>query len=261
MGTSGICSDLVVVELGDGRVGSSLAGMILADNGARVLKVESASGDRFREELPSGWLVWNRGKESVVVDRASSDGRELVARLLRSADVVIDGDHPGVVEALGLGEEHIRAASPSIVWASITSFGPESDLSRVPADDALVMAKAGVFARGFFAFREGPIFSGACTTALVVHSLYRVAVSQSAASDPFRARALPSYGGARPWSMGTDGYASFASRYLHEYGATKENFGLVAITVATTPHAILMRQCAIPSRWTTISRRASSGGR
>jgi acetyl-CoA acetyltransferase len=87
------------------------------------------------------------------------------------------------------------------------------------------------------------VFSGACTTALVVHSLYRVAVSQSAASDPFRARAMPAFGGARPWSIGTDGYASFASRYLHDYGATKEDFGLVAINernhASRNPHAVM----------------------
>jgi acetyl-CoA acetyltransferase len=87
------------------------------------------------------------------------------------------------------------------------------------------------------------VYSGACTTALVVHSLYRVAVSRSAATDPFRARSLPSFGGARPWSMGSDGYASFASRYLHDYGATKEDFGLVAINernhASHNPHAVM----------------------
>ena len=161
MTAPGICSDLVVVELGDGRVASSLAGMMLADNGARVLKIEAPRGDRFRETLPSGWLVWNRGKESVVADLASSDGRALVARLLAAADVVIDGLDPGVADDLDLGEANTRASNASGVWASITSFGPTSELSRIPADDALVMAKAGVFARGLFAFRDGPIFTGA----------------------------------------------------------------------------------------------------
>ena len=87
------------------------------------------------------------------------------------------------------------------------------------------------------------VFSGACTTALVVHSLYRVAVSQSAASDPFRARAVPAYVGPRPWGMGSDGYASFATRYIHDYGATKEDFGLIAINdrshASHNPHAVM----------------------
>src|SRR5262249_33160548 len=161
MAGSALCSDLVVVELGDGRVASSLAGMILADNGARVLKVEPPGGDRLRETLPSGWLVWNRGKESVVADLASSDGRAVVAELLAGADVVIDGLDPGVADDCGVGEGHTRASNSSVVWAPATSLGPRSELSRIPADDALVMAKAGVFARGLFAFREGPIFTGA----------------------------------------------------------------------------------------------------
>lgn len=87
------------------------------------------------------------------------------------------------------------------------------------------------------------VFGGACTTALVVHSLYRVGVSRSAASDPFRARAAPRFDGARPWGMSTDGYASFASRYLHMYGATKEDFGLVAINdrshASRNSHAVM----------------------
>jgi crotonobetainyl-CoA:carnitine CoA-transferase CaiB-like acyl-CoA transferase len=161
MASSAICSDLVVVEVGDGRVASSLAGMILADNGARVLKVEPPGGDRFREVLPSGWLVWNRGKESVVADLGSADGRATVSELLAAADVVVDGLDPGVLDGLGLGEADVRATNSSVVWSSITSFGPASELSRIPADDALVMAKTGVFARGLFGFREGPIFTGA----------------------------------------------------------------------------------------------------
>jgi acetyl-CoA acetyltransferase len=76
-----------------------------------------------------------------------------------------------------------------------------------------------------------------------VHSLYRVAVSQSAASDPFRVRAVPKFGGARPWGASSDGYASFASRYMHDYGATKEDFGLVAINdrshASRNPHAVM----------------------
>jgi acetyl-CoA acetyltransferase len=88
------------------------------------------------------------------------------------------------------------------------------------------------------------VFSGACTTALVVHSLYRVGASQSAANDPFRARLAPAVRGAnRPPFPGSDGYASFASRYLHDYGTTREDLGLVAINdrqhASRNDHAIM----------------------
>lgn len=86
------------------------------------------------------------------------------------------------------------------------------------------------------------VYSGACTTALVVHSLYRIGASRSAGNDPFRARAVPP-AGFRAAGPSTDGYASFASRYMHDYGATKEDFGLVAINdrshASRNPHAVM----------------------
>src|SRR5262249_25968061 len=90
------------------------------------------------------------------------------------------------------------------------------------------------------------VYSGACTTALVVHSLYRVGASRSAATDPFRARmagGMGGGGGSRSWQTGSDGYAAFASRYLHDYGGTREDFGLVAINdrshASRNPHAVM----------------------
>jgi acetyl-CoA acetyltransferase len=87
------------------------------------------------------------------------------------------------------------------------------------------------------------VFSGACTTALVVHSLYRVGPSRSAMDDPFRKRWFPSMSGPRPPHGASDGYAAFAARYMHDYGATKEDFGLVAINersnAARNPHAVM----------------------
>ena len=74
-----ICDGLQVIEMGAGSIGASFAGMVLADNGARVLKVEPPEGDRLRHGHPTGFLVWNRGKESLVAElafhhRTPSDG-------------------------------------------------------------------------------------------------------------------------------------------------------------------------------------------
>ena len=66
---------LQVLELGAGSLPAQVAGMLLADNGARVVKVEPPEGDRLRQGLPSGFLVWNRGKESLVADLRTPDGR------------------------------------------------------------------------------------------------------------------------------------------------------------------------------------------
>jgi acetyl-CoA acetyltransferase len=87
------------------------------------------------------------------------------------------------------------------------------------------------------------VYSGACTTALAVHSLRRVGASRSASADLFRARAAPEFGSTRSWGPGSDGYASFASRYMHDYGVPKEDFGLVAINdrshASRNPHAVM----------------------
>jgi crotonobetainyl-CoA:carnitine CoA-transferase CaiB-like acyl-CoA transferase len=158
-----ICSDLVVVELGSGRVAASETGMFLADNGARVIKVEPPDGDRFRSTLPSGWLTWNRGKESVTADLATPEGRDTVKGLISAADVVIDGLDAGQADRLGLGYETWRQDRPDLVYCAISGFAPTGPFANIPANDALVMAKAGAFSRGDFGFRSGPIFSGALT--------------------------------------------------------------------------------------------------
>ena len=156
-----ICSDLVVVELGNGSAAASEAGMFLADNGARVIKVERPEGDLFRSTLPSGWLVWNRGKESLVADVREATGQESIRDLIAGADVVIEGFDAGRAERWGLSYEKVQGSNPGLIYCSIKGFGPSGAYSGVPAYDALVMAKAGAFSRGDFGFRPGPIFSGA----------------------------------------------------------------------------------------------------
>jgi crotonobetainyl-CoA:carnitine CoA-transferase CaiB-like acyl-CoA transferase len=156
-----ICDDLVVVELGNGSAAGSEAGMFLADTGARVIKVEPPEGDRLRTAVPSAWLVWNRGKESLVADLNTAAGQQTVRNLLSAADVVLECFEAGKAEAWGVGYDDVRAANPGLVYCSIKGFGPRGPYARIGGQDALVMAKAGAFARGEFGFRSGPIFSGA----------------------------------------------------------------------------------------------------
>ncbi len=137
--------------------------MFLADNGARVIKVEGPDGDPQRVSLPSGWTVWNRGKESVVADLATTEGQAMVQGLLAGADVVIEAYDAGHAEACGIGYEQVRASNPSLIYCSIKGFGPEGPYADIKGRDALVMAKAGTFSRGDFGFRPGPIFAGALT--------------------------------------------------------------------------------------------------
>jgi crotonobetainyl-CoA:carnitine CoA-transferase CaiB-like acyl-CoA transferase len=154
-----ICEGLNVLELGAGSTGASMAGMVLADAGARVIKVEPPSGDRLRTQLPSAFLVWNRGKESLVADLRTTEGQAEVRRFAGEADVVLEGFSPGTTTAWGIGPTELTALNSRLVHCSITAFGPTGAYASLKGYEALVAAKSGLFARGGFGFRPGAIMS------------------------------------------------------------------------------------------------------
>ena len=90
--------DLVVLEMGAGSVPAAFAGMLFADYGARVVKVEPPEGDFLRTASESGFLVWNRGKDSLVLDLRTADGKARLRELAASADVVLEGFGAGVAD-------------------------------------------------------------------------------------------------------------------------------------------------------------------
>ena len=131
--TRTICEGLQVIEMGAGSIGASLAGMLLADNGARVLKVEPPEGDRLRSRHPAGFLVWNRGKESLVADLRTDEGRAQVRDLASRADVVIEGFGAGVADALGpRRRSRPHAANPGLVYCSVKGFGSTGPYASDP---------------------------------------------------------------------------------------------------------------------------------
>jgi crotonobetainyl-CoA:carnitine CoA-transferase CaiB-like acyl-CoA transferase len=151
-----ICDGLNVVEYGAGSIAGSMVGMVLADAGARVIKIEPPAGDRLREQNPSGFLVWNRGKESVVADLRTPDGQATFGELSATADVAIEGFRPGVAAGWGIGDVTLRARNPRLVHLSISAFGTTGPYASVKAYDPLVAAKVGLWARGTFGYRSGP---------------------------------------------------------------------------------------------------------
>ncbi|MDT5018168.1 MAG: hypothetical protein QOD39_4328, partial [Mycobacterium sp.] len=152
-----ICGGLNVLELGSGSVAASIAGVVLADAGARVVKVEPPEGDRLRTHNPSGFLVWNRGKESLVADLHTPAGQQTVRDLATRADVVIEGFAPGRTAEWGIGADDLRALNPALIHCMITGFGSSGPYAALKAYDSLVAAKAGLWARGSWAHRDGPI--------------------------------------------------------------------------------------------------------
>jgi formyl-CoA transferase/CoA:oxalate CoA-transferase len=123
-------------------IAGSYGAMMLADLGADVIKVEAIEGDSFRE-LP-GFYGWNRGKRSAAVNIKDPDGRAIVHRLARSADVVMENMRPGVVERLGVDYETLRALNPRLIYATVTAFGSDGPYRERPGFDPLLQAMAGV---------------------------------------------------------------------------------------------------------------------
>ena len=129
-----------VVDLTSYLAGS-YAGMMLADLGAQVVKVESLEGDAFRE-LP-GFHGWNRGKRSLAVNLKSPEGREIVERLTIQGDVLMENMRPGVVDRLGLGYERVREINARLVYCSVTAFGSTGPYVDRPGFDPLLQAMSG----------------------------------------------------------------------------------------------------------------------
>ena len=151
-----VCDGLRVIDFSSWMAGP-LATMILADNGADVIKVEPPDGDPARD-LPA-FQAWNRGKRSVVIDLKSDAGREQALQLVRGADVIVTSFRPGVAERLGIDYERVHEANPQAVYAAITGYGEEGELSQLKGYEALVCAKFGrmmMFER--IADRAGPAY-------------------------------------------------------------------------------------------------------
>src|SRR5437016_1178878 len=117
--------------------------MLLADLGAEVLKIESADGDPFRLAA-FGFVGWNRGKRSLVLDLKRAEGREVFLDLARRADVVVDNFRAGVMERLGLGWETLHDVNPRLVHTSITGWGSSGPLATRPGFDPVFQARSGL---------------------------------------------------------------------------------------------------------------------
>ncbi|WP_156257130.1 CaiB/BaiF CoA transferase family protein [Sandarakinorhabdus oryzae] len=144
----GKLSGIRVIDLTQFLPGPMLT-VMMADQGAEVIKVEPAVGDPARSQGPfaNGESIWfanlNRGKASVVLDLKSEAGTSALADLIRGADVFVEGFRPGVMARLGFDWAAVQALNPRIVYCSISAFGQTGALSQHPAHDMAVQALAG----------------------------------------------------------------------------------------------------------------------
>ena len=126
-----------------------LATMVLADQGADVVKVEPPAGDAIRTVgtghagMSAYFANNNRGKRSIAIDLTKDAGRDVVRRLTADADVFAQNFRPGVVDRLGLSAQSLQAENPRLVYASISGFGTAGPLADAPAYDHVVQALSG----------------------------------------------------------------------------------------------------------------------
>jgi crotonobetainyl-CoA:carnitine CoA-transferase CaiB-like acyl-CoA transferase len=139
---------LLVLDLSQGVAGP-YCGRLLADQGARVLKVEPPPGDWMRVlgTGPGGTsasaLYYNLGKESVVLDLKEPDDLERALALAARADVVIESSRPGAMEKLGLGFEAVRARNALVIYLTISGFGRTGPRAAEPLTDTVAQAFSG----------------------------------------------------------------------------------------------------------------------
>jgi crotonobetainyl-CoA:carnitine CoA-transferase CaiB-like acyl-CoA transferase len=135
------------------NVAGPLAGQVLADLGAEVIKVEAPDGEAARHitsvlpgrpPLAPYFLPNNRGKKSVAVDLTTQQGMDQVLKLADTADVILEGFRPGVMERLGLGPNDLQPRNPKLIYARVSAFGGNGPNGDRPGVDLMVAAEAGM---------------------------------------------------------------------------------------------------------------------
>jgi len=169
-----------VIEIAQ-EIQGPYAGLFLADMGADVVKIEMRdTGDLSRfmlvkliggadaphADFSHYFLAMNRGKRSLTIDLKKPEAKDILYRLLDTADVLLSNYRPGVLERLGFGYEELSRRNPRLIYAKGSSWGPEGPWTRRPSRDTLAQAAGGLMAKnGMPADRPLP-----CGAAVADHS-------------------------------------------------------------------------------------------
>ena len=132
-------------------IAGPFATMILADQGADVIKVEAPNRPDYTRSagydsdgLTAAFLNNNRNKRSITIDLKTAAGREALQRLVATADVFIQNFRPGVVDRLGIGEEALRAVRPDLIYVSMSGWGEKGPFASKPVYDPIIQALSGL---------------------------------------------------------------------------------------------------------------------
>ncbi|MDO8440341.1 MAG: CoA transferase [Polaromonas sp.] len=148
---AGILEGITVIDLSRLIAGPYTA-MVLADLGARVIKVEALSGEDGRHFGPPfygdssvAFMTCNRGKESLALDIRTDAGRQVLERLIAKSQVLVHNFRPDFAEANALTYDAVRKINPAIVYYMVSAFGEQGDYRLRPAVDSVVQGMAGAF--------------------------------------------------------------------------------------------------------------------
>src|SRR5205809_3008502 len=146
-----LLSDVRVLEIG-GFITGPLAAMILGEYGADVIKLERPDGgDPFRSHGAGGFSpafqAHNRNKRSVAVDYAKPEGLKVLHALVKTADVFINNNRPGVADKLGFSPAQLGKLNPRLIYCAITGFGADGPYAQRPAFDNVGQALSGWMSR------------------------------------------------------------------------------------------------------------------
>ncbi|HJS91910.1 MAG TPA: CoA transferase [Steroidobacteraceae bacterium] len=145
-GFSGVLDGVRVIEQGTFITGPC-AGMMLADLGADVIKVESPEGDPYRSyqggRYSPHFQAYNRNKRGIALDLKRDADRELFEGLIGEADVFIQNFRPGTAERLGSGPGRLRELNPRLIYCSISGFGSDGPYAERPSYDSVAQALSG----------------------------------------------------------------------------------------------------------------------
>lgn len=134
---SGPLSGIRVVEIGSIGPGPFCA-MMLADHGAEVIRVERPAGIQGGFDIDTNTDILARSRRSITIDIKSDKGRDVLKRLINTADCLVEGFRPGVMERLGLGPDELLAKNSKLVYARMTGWGQDGPLAKTSGTGQVV---------------------------------------------------------------------------------------------------------------------------
>ena len=136
--------DVKIIDLSHALAGPFCT-MLLADMGAEVIKIEHPHGDHFRAAINGGYnAAVNRNKQGISLDLKQNAAKEVVRRLIKRGDVVMESFTPGTIDRLGLGYEVAKELNPGIIFCSISGFGQTGPYRDLPGYDIIAQAMSGI---------------------------------------------------------------------------------------------------------------------